>query len=100
MNMRSSAAYLALFIGLSVTLAGCGYLNQVRAMKAFKDGNKLYASSDYRAAAAKYEEALQMDTEGQTQTCQVGPGCVYFYLGNSYDNMYRPARKGEPANDA
>ena len=25
---------------------------------------------------------------------------IYFYLGNSYDNMYRPARKGEPANDA
>ena len=43
MKMRFSAAYLALFVGLSVTLAGCGYLNQVRAMKAFKDGNKAYA---------------------------------------------------------
>ena len=51
MKMRSSAAYLALFIGLSVTLAGCGYLNQVRAMKAFKDGNKAYAASDWRVAA-------------------------------------------------
>ena len=49
MNKRSSAAYLALFIGLSVTLAGCGYMNQVRAMKAFKDGNKAYAASDWRA---------------------------------------------------
>lgn len=91
MKMRSSAAYLALFVGLSVTLAGCGYLNEVRAMKAFKDGNKLYAASDWRAAAAKYEEASRLNPEN---------AAIYFYLGNSYDNMYRPARKGEPANDA
>ena len=25
---------------------------------------------------------------------------AYFYLGNSYDNMYRPTRRGEAANDA
>jgi len=97
MKKRSSAAYLALFVGLSVTLAGCGYFNQVRAMKAFKDGNKAYAASDWRAAAAHYEEAAQM-TAGDA-TCQWCPA-IYFYLGNSYDNMYRPARKGEPANDA
>ena len=97
MNKRSSAAYLALFIGLSVTLAGCGYLNQVRAMKAFKDGNKAYAASDWRVAAAKYEEAAEM-TASDT-TCEWCPA-IYFYLANSYDNMYRPARKGEAANDA
>jgi tetratricopeptide (TPR) repeat protein len=91
MNKRSSAAYLALFIGLGVTLAGCGYLNEVRAMKAFKDGNKAYTASDWRAAAEKYEEASQLDPNN---------AAIYFYLGNSYDNMYRPARKGEPSNDA
>ena len=61
-------------------------------MKAFKDANKLYAGSDCRAAADKYEEALQLDPDA-TATC-------YFYLGNSYDNLYRPTRKGEPTNDA
>src|SRR5687768_3946322 len=91
MNKRSSPAYLALFIGLSVTLAGCGYLNEVRAMKAFKDGNKAYTASDWRAAAEKYEEASQLDPNN---------AAIYFYLANSYDNMYRPARKGEPSNDA
>jgi tetratricopeptide (TPR) repeat protein len=96
MNKRSSAAYLALFLGLSVMLAGCGYLNQVRAMKAFKDGNKAYAGSDWRAAAAKYEEAVEMTANDPA--CEWCPA-IYFYLGNSYDNMYRPARKGEPAND-
>ena len=96
MNKRSSAACLALLIGLSLTLTGCGYFNQVRAMKAFKDGNKAYAASDWRAAAAKYEEAAEM-TANDT-TCEWCPA-IFFYLANSYDNMYRPARKGEPAND-
>jgi tetratricopeptide (TPR) repeat protein len=96
MNKRSSAAYVALFVGLSVTLAGCGYMNEVRAMKAFKDGNKAYAASDWRVAANKYEEAAQL-TAGD-ESCQWCPA-IYFYLANSYDNMYRPARKGEPAND-
>ncbi len=97
MNKRSSAAYLALLIGLSVTLTGCGYFNQVRAMKAFKDGNKAYAASDWRVAVENYEEAAQMTANDPT--CEWCPA-IYFYLGNSYDNMYRPARKGEAANDA
>lgn len=90
MKKRSSAAYLALFVGLSVSLAGCGYLNEVRAMKAFKDGNKAYTASDWRVAVQKYEEARELNPEN---------GAIYFYLGNSYDNLYRPARKGEPVND-
>lgn len=97
MKMRSSAAFLALLVGLSVTLAGCGYMNQVRAMKAFKDGNKAYAASDWRVAINKYEEAAKL-TENDA-SCDWCPA-IYFYLANSYDNMYRPARKGEPANDA
>src|SRR3989337_2853424 len=97
MNKRSSAAFLALCIGLSVTLAGCGYFNQVRAMKAFKDGNKAYAASDWRAAAQHYEEAAQLTANDPE--CEWCPA-IFFYLGNSYDNLYRPARKGEPANDA
>lgn len=96
MKKRSSAAYLALVAGLSVTLAGCGYLGQVRAMKAFKDGNKAYAASDWRAAVEKYEEAAQLTANDPS--CEWCPA-IHFYLGNSYDNMYRPARKGEPAND-
>ena len=96
MRMRSSAALVTLVVGLSVALAGCGYIGEVRAMKAFKDGNKFYAASDWKQAADRYEHAAQM-TAGQT-SCTWCPA-IYFYLGNSYDNLYRPARKGEPAND-
>ena len=100
MRIRSAGAYLSLVAGMSVALAGCGQFNQVRAMKAFKDGNKLYASNDFRGAAARYEDAVAADPAGELNSCGTSPGCVYFYLANSYDNLYRPARKGEPNNDA
>jgi tetratricopeptide (TPR) repeat protein len=91
MKIRSTATILALFVGLGLALSGCSKLNEVRAMKAFKDGNKFYAKSDWRSAAEKYEEAIKADPNNAV---------IYFYLANSYDNMYRPTRKGEPQNDA
>lgn len=90
MRIRSSAASLALVAGLGLALAGCGKINEVRAMKAFKDGNKLYAGSDWKAAAAKYDEALQLNPDS---------AIIYFYLANSYDNQYRPGRAGDPENE-
>jgi tetratricopeptide (TPR) repeat protein len=91
MKIGSSATGVALVLSLVVALAGCGKLNEVRAMKAIKDAHKLYQANDWRAAAEKYEEALQLNPN---------EGDMYFYLGNSYDNMYRPTRKGEANNDA
>ena len=100
MRIRSAGAYLALIVGVSVAAAGCAQIGQIKAMKAFKDGNKLYASNDFRGAAAKYQEAVAADPAGELNSCGTSPGCVYFFLANSYDNLFRPARKGEPANDA
>lgn len=100
MRIRSAGAYLALVAGMGVALAGCGQIGQIRAMKAFKDGNKLYAANDFRGAAAKYEEAVAADPNGELNSCGTSPGCVYFFLANSYDNMYRPARRGEATNDS
>jgi tetratricopeptide (TPR) repeat protein len=91
MKIGSSATGLAMVLGLGVALAGCGKIDEVRAMKAIKDGHKLYQANDWRAAAEKYEEAIQLNP---------GAGDMYFYLGNAYDNMYRPTRKGEPNNDS
>jgi tetratricopeptide (TPR) repeat protein len=99
MAFRSSAASV-LVVGLGVALAGCGKMNEVRAMKAYKDGNKMYAANDYREAVQKYEEAIQLDPDDNINSCGGSPGCVYFFLGNSYDNLYRPTRKGEANNDA
>ena len=99
MKIRSTAASLALVAGLGLALAGCGKMNEVRAMKAFKDGNKLYAGNDWRAGRGEVRGGDPARSRSNVNSCGSGPGCVYFYLANSYDNMYRPTRKGEPAND-
>lgn len=73
-----------------LTLTACGQVATLQARKAFKDANGFYQQQDYKKAADKYEEVVQADPNLTD---------VYFYLGNSYDNLYRPSRKGEPAND-
>ncbi|MGE4162992.1 MAG: tetratricopeptide repeat protein [Vicinamibacterales bacterium] len=90
-KFSSRAVMTALVAVCSVTVVGCGQIRSLQARQAFKDANGLYQGSDYRGAAAKYEEAVELD-----------PSLVeaYFYLGNSYDNLYRPTRAGEPENDA
>lgn len=91
MKFGSSAARVALVVGLGVSLTGCSYVNEVRAKKASRDAHGLYAKNDWRGAAEKYAEAIALNPEN---------GDMYFYLGNSYDNMYRPTRRGEPNNDS
>ena len=80
-------------VGLAVATTACGKysLNSIRSAKAFKDAQALYAKGDYKAAAPRFEEAVQLNPE---------LGFAYFYVGNSYDLQYKPARKGEPDNDA
>jgi tetratricopeptide (TPR) repeat protein len=91
MRIGSSATRLALLLGFAVSVAGCNYVNEVRAKKSSKDAHELYMRNDWRGAAEMYEEAIKLNPDA---------GDLYFYLGNSYDNMYRPTRKGEPNNDA
>jgi tetratricopeptide (TPR) repeat protein len=91
MQRLVSAGRLGLILGLSGALVGCNQFQNLKARKAFKDANLLYQQQDYRAAAQHYEEAIQADPEMSV---------AYFYLGNSYDNLYKPARAGEAENDA
>ena len=82
---------VALVAGLGVTAAGCGQVNMLKARMALKDAHTSYQQQDYRGAIGRYDEAIAADP---TQTE------AYFYLGNSYDNLYRPTRRGEATNDA
>jgi tetratricopeptide (TPR) repeat protein len=92
MRTRFRAALVAAAVAVAgVTTSGCGYLATMKAQIAFKDANAAYQTQDYKKAIEKYKEAL-----GHKPDLAV----AYFYLGNSYDNLYKPARKGEPANDA
>src|SRR5919106_4998677 len=89
---KFSMAAVVLVAGLAVAAAGCSQVGGLKAKMAFKDANALYQQQDYRKAAEKYEEALQADPN-------IGRQGAYFFLGNSYDNLYKPARKGEAVND-
>jgi len=66
---------------------------------AFKDANVLYQGQDYKAATAKYEETIT-NCRGSEDTC-TDPDltAAYFFLGNSYDQLYRPTKKGDATND-
>jgi tetratricopeptide (TPR) repeat protein len=92
--MRSSGRPLAVAAVLvmgAVSLAGCSQVGKVRAMRAFKEGNTAYQQQDYQHAAELYETAVAADPDLNQ---------VYFYLGNSYDNLFKPSRRGEADNDA
>ena len=83
-------ASLAILAALAVSLVGCTQWAALKAKKAIKEAHTLYQQQEYRRAAAKYEECISNDP---TQTA------AYFYLANSYDQLYRPSRKGEAEND-
>jgi tetratricopeptide (TPR) repeat protein len=90
-KFSSQAVVAALFGAFSVAAAGCGQVGMLQARMALKDAHTAYQQQNYRGAVEAYERAIAADP---TQTE------AYFYLGNSYDNMYRPTRRGEAANDA
>lgn len=90
-KFSSQAVVVTLIAGFGLAAAGCGQYRMLQARMALKDGHTAYQQQDYRGAAEAYEKALAADP---TQTE------AYFYLGNSYDNQYRPTRRGEPENDA
>jgi tetratricopeptide (TPR) repeat protein len=88
-----SGASAALLLGLSLAATGCGKYSysSLKARKAFKDGNAMYGAQDWKKAADRYEEVVANDPDYAQ---------AFFYLANSYDNLYKPARAGEQANDA
>jgi tetratricopeptide (TPR) repeat protein len=86
----SKAGVAALVAVLAVAVSGCSQIGVLKAQMAFKDANQLYQRQQYREAAEKYEEAIAANPELND---------AYFFLANSYDNLYRPARRGEAEND-
>jgi tetratricopeptide (TPR) repeat protein len=84
------AATLATLMGFAVSVVACGQVGKLQGKKAFKEANVFYVQQEYKKASDRYEEAIKADPELSV---------AYFYLGNSYDNLYKPSRKGEPEND-
>src|SRR5687768_9276821 len=92
MRKFSSGAVFAV-LGLSLLAAGCGQVANLQARMKFREANAAYGAQEWRDAVTAYEEVLSHNpTDPQLQTS-------YFFLGNSYDNLYQPSRAGTPAND-
>jgi tetratricopeptide (TPR) repeat protein len=89
-KFSSRAVVLALVSVFGIGAAGCGQVNMIQGRMALKDGHTAYQQQNYRGAVEAYEKAIEVDP-AQSE--------AYFYLGNSYDNQYRPTRRGEPEND-
>jgi tetratricopeptide (TPR) repeat protein len=86
-----SVASLTLVAVLALVSSGCSKVGQLQGMKSFKNANQAYQQQDYPKASALYEEALKADPNLNQ---------AYFFLGNSYDNQWKPSKKGEAGNDA
>src|ERR1051325_787903 len=77
----------------SLAAAGCGQGNSLKGRKSYKDANTAYQAQDYKKAADLYRVTLEADPDAK----ETLP--AYFFLANSLDNLYKPSKKGEPAND-
>ena len=84
-------ATLAILMGFALSLVACGQVGKLQGKKAFKEANTFYQQQEYKKAAERYEEAVTADPDLTV---------AYFYLGNSYDNLYKPSRKGDAENDS
>ena len=93
----ANVAAVALVVGLGPAAAGCGKysFSNMKAMKAFKDANVAYQAQDWKKASERYEDAIKANPD-----LNAGGVTPYFFLANSYDNLYKPSRAGEAENDA
>jgi tetratricopeptide (TPR) repeat protein len=84
LETRTAAALaITAVLGLS-SMVACSKVGELKAKMTFKDANEAYQAKNYAKAAKLYEETIQNNPD-QTQ--------VYFFLGNSYDNMWKPGLK-------
>jgi tetratricopeptide (TPR) repeat protein len=90
MRALSGASLTLGILGLAATI-GCAQVGKVQARRDFKGANAAYQQQDYKKAAELYESTLKED-----------PTLIeaYFFLGNSYDNQFKPSRRGDATNDA
>jgi len=94
----ASTAAVVLVCGTALVSAGCGRysISSLRAAKAFKDANAAYQLKEWKKAAERYEAVVENQSALQTSPAF---NLAYFFLGNSYDQLYKPAKQDDPQND-
>jgi len=86
-------AVAALATAIGFVAVGCGQVQGLKGRKAYKDANAAYQTQDYKKAADLYKTTVESDPDAK----ETLP--AYFFLANSLDNLYKPSKKGDPAND-
>jgi tetratricopeptide (TPR) repeat protein len=81
-------------LSLSAVLPGCAKVGALSAMKSYKAANQAYQQQDYKKASQLYDEAISSAPDEPRIVA------AYFFVANSYDNLYKPSKRGEAANDA
>jgi tetratricopeptide (TPR) repeat protein len=95
-KFSSQGILFMVVVAVSVAATGCSQYNGLKAKRTFRDANGLYQQSDFKGAAAKYEEVVSLDQDTLSKFLLTP---AYFFLANSYDNLYRSAKAGDPVND-
>ena len=99
MQTGRSLLRVAVIIAVTAPLASCGFFAELTAMRTFKDANMLYGRADYTAAIEEYEQVIEVLGQNPDSELAQVMTAAYFYVGNSYDNLYKPALRGDTEND-
>src|SRR5262245_3285326 len=75
----------------------CCRYNTLQPTRTFRDEDGLCQASDFTAAVVQYASVVAVT---EVTLDQFPLERAYFFLANSYDNMYRSARRGDATNDA
>ena len=98
LKCSSPAVRIAIVAMLGAGAAGCGQVAALKGKLAFREGNTYYKAQNYESAVRKYNEVL--DTACPNNECNPQElSFTYFFLASSYDNLFRPLKKGDPKND-
>jgi tetratricopeptide (TPR) repeat protein len=93
-SLTGASLAVVAMLALGSATSGCSQVGELQARKNYKAANQAYQAQDYKRASELYEETIKAAPESQ-QAKQ-----ALFFLGNSYDNLWKPSKKGEPENDA
>ena len=97
MRVRSKAILASTAIIAAVALSACSQIGNLQARKAFKDANTMPIRRRIIVEAATTIPGGHCGSRAASDPKAVTP---ISSSGNSYDNLYKPARKGEADNDA
>jgi tetratricopeptide (TPR) repeat protein len=93
-SLYGASLTLGATLTVALVVSGCAKVGTLKGMKAYKAANQAYQAQDYKQSAQLYEEAI----EAAPDEPKIMP--AYFFLANSYDNLWKPSKKGDAANDA